>query len=83
MIKEPFNGCSAFVCKSTEMLIFFSLWPFIPRGEMIRLIKGRDLLFEYGHSPFYRRIVFPKVHLSVFVWNFEFFAQRDDIENYG
>ena len=57
-----------FVCKSTEMLIFFNLWPFIPRGEMIRLIKGRDLLFEYGHSPFYRRIVFSKVHLSVFVW---------------
>ena len=81
--KGPLMDVVCFVCNSTEMLIFFNLWPFSPRGEMIRLIKGRDLFSEYSHSPFYRRIVFPKVHLLVFVWNVEFLARWEDSENYG
>jgi len=43
-----------FVFKSMEMLLFFSLWLFSPRGEKIGVIKGRDLLSEHRYSPFYR-----------------------------
>lgn len=57
---------------------FFSLW-----GEKPRVIKGRDLLSEYRHSPYINDSLFSKVCLSVVVHNFEFLALRRNVENYG
>lgn len=56
---------------------------FSPQDEKIRVIIGTDLLSEYRHSRCYRWVIYPKVHLSVVVWNFQFFAMREVVKNYG